>query len=88
MKFAALVSHLEKFASGTDRSVQWAKDAETLLDDIEEWDELIDELQDALSLYRPGGGPHLIDESEMHAFVGKVLVRLTSARRKCPPNSG
>lgn len=79
MKFATLISHLEKFSSGLDRSLQWAKDAETLLDDIEEWDEIIDDLQDSLSVYRPGGGPHLIDEEEMETIVLQTLDRLTLA---------
>lgn len=79
MKFAALISHLERFRSGLDRSVQWAKDAETLLDNIEEWDEIIDDLQDSLSVYRPGGGSHLIDEKEMEAIVLQTLGHLTLA---------
>lgn len=75
-EFSALVSHFEKFAAGADRSVQWAKDAESLLDNIEKWDELLDKIQECLSLYRPEGGPHLVDEKAMEAFVLYALARL------------
>jgi hypothetical protein len=73
-----LISHLERFASGADRSVQWAKDAESLLDEIEEWDDVEDEFQDSLALYRPGGGAHLIGETEMEELVRRVLAHLKS----------
>jgi hypothetical protein len=78
MKFTSLISHLRQFESGLDRSIQWAKNAETLLDDIPGWDDTIDELQDALSVYRPGGGPHLIDEERMAEIVSQTLARLNS----------
>lgn len=74
-----LISHLKRFINGSDVSVQWAKDAETLLDEIEETDgfhelkDIFDDLQDKLSLYRPGGGDHLIDEFEMKSSCMKVV---------------
>ncbi|WP_146259907.1 hypothetical protein [Pseudomonas sp. URMO17WK12:I2] len=77
-----LIEHLNKFMSGSDISVQWAKDAETLLDEIEEnegfseFENLFDELQEKLSLYRPGGGEHLIDEFEMKLFCVKFVSAL------------
>jgi hypothetical protein len=76
MNYSPLISHLERFARGDDRSVQWAKDAESLLDELEPWDQLLDEFQDDLSLYRPEGGPHLIDEAAMTALVQRTLETL------------
>lgn len=73
MNYLPLLAHLERFARGDDRSVQWAKDAEALLDELEPWDHLLDELQGDLSLYRPEGGPHLIDEAAMTALVHRTL---------------
>lgn len=78
----ALVAHLESFRSGANRSAQWAKDAETLLDVFGEQDDILDELQDALSVYRPGGGPHLLDEDGMERLVVHLLGRLKSAERR------
>lgn len=40
MDYSPLIAHLKLFALGVDRSVQWAKDAETLLDGLEPWDQL------------------------------------------------
>lgn len=74
--YLPLISHLEKFVRGEDRSVQWAKDAESLLDELEPWDDLLDKLQDDLALYRPGGGPHLIDEAAMTRLVQRALESL------------
>ncbi|WP_236234136.1 hypothetical protein [Pseudomonas tohonis] len=83
-----LIEHLDRFVSGLDISIQWAKDAETLLDEIEEkegfgeLEDLIEELQEKLSLYRPGGGEHLIDEHEMKLFCVKAVSVLSSRRIK------
>ncbi len=82
MSHLSLVAQLELFESGADRSVQWAKDTESLLDQIALWDELIDDLQDQLALYRPGGGPHLVDEHEM----ARIVVSALKVLRK-EPNS-
>jgi hypothetical protein len=77
-----LIEHLNIFVSGSNISVQWAKDAETLLDEIEgnegfgEFESFFDELQEKLSLYRPGGGEHLIDEFEMKLFCVRVVSAL------------
>ena len=79
MTIKYLIEHLEKFIDGSDISVQWAKDAETLLDEVEysegfnEFEDVLDDLQEKLSLYRPGGGDHLIDESEMKSFCEKTI---------------
>jgi hypothetical protein len=78
MNLTALILQLRRFESGLERSVQWAKDTETLLDDISEWNETIDELRDSLSVYRPGGGPHLIDDKKMATIVSQTLARLNS----------
>ncbi|MCD7037809.1 MULTISPECIES: hypothetical protein [Pseudomonas] len=81
-----LIEHLDRFVSGSNISVQWAKDAETLLDEIEEnegfgkFENLFDELQEKLSLYRPGGGEHLIDEFEMKLFCIRVVSALLEGR--------
>lgn len=64
MTMKHLIEHLDKFVKGSDISVQWAKDAETLLDEVEdaegfnEFEDILDDLQEKLSLYRPGGGDH------------------------------
>ena len=76
MKYTALISHLEKFTSGTDRSLEWAQDAEALMEEFEECEQMLDELQDALSFYSPGGGGQLVDEAAMLAMVEKVLPSL------------
>lgn len=74
-----LIEHITKFVNGSDISVQWAKDAEALLDEIGEnegfgeFESFFDELQEKLSLYRPGGGEHLIDEFEMKQYCIKVV---------------
>lgn len=69
MSINKLQEHVNKFVSGNDISIQWAKDAETLLDQLEQENILeegiLDDFQDNLSIYRPGGGAHLIDELEM-----------------------
>lgn len=81
-----LIEHLDRFVSGSNISVQWAKDAETLLDEIEEnegfdkFENLFDELQEKLSLYRPGGGEHLIDEFEMKLFCVRVVSALLEGK--------
>ncbi len=81
-----LIEHLDRFVSGSNISVQWAKDTETLLDEIEEnegfgkFENLFDELQEKLSLYRPGGGEHLIDEFEMKLFCVRVISALLEER--------
>ncbi|WP_236209837.1 hypothetical protein [Pseudomonas tohonis] len=82
------IEHLDRFVSGLDISIQWAKDAETLLDEIEEkegfgeFENLFEELQEKLSLYRPGGGDHLIDEREMKLFCVKAVSVLSNREMK------
>lgn len=78
MNYSPIIVHLERYLRGEDRSVKWAKAAETLLDEIEPWDELLDELRDDLSLYRPEGGPHLVNESAMEGLVRRALKTLES----------
>ncbi len=68
-----LVQHLERFTRGEDVSVQWAKDAESILDQWDELDEVLDELQDYLSLYGPEGGPYLYNKDEMDQFCHRIL---------------
>ncbi len=41
---------------------------------------IFDELREKLSLYRPGGGEHLIDEFEMKLFCVRVVSALLEAR--------
>jgi hypothetical protein len=72
----ALVRHLEKFISGEDVSVQWAKDAETLLDQVGILDEQLDELQDWLSLYRPEGGGYLYGRDAMDGMCRRIISHL------------
>ena len=78
MKYSKLISHFRKFTSGLDRSTNWAKDAESILDDLDEQSDLIDEMQEHLALYRPEGGSHLLNEREMLAFVERIIRRLDS----------
>ncbi|MBP0943695.1 hypothetical protein V2L05_05835 [Pseudomonas alliivorans] len=81
-----LIEYLDRFVSGSNISVQCAKDTETLLDEIKEnegfgkFENLFDELQEKLSLYRPGGGEHLIDEFEMKRFCVRVVSALLEER--------
>ena len=82
MRYVPLILHLERFLRGEDRSVAWAKAAETLLDDLEPRDALLDELQDGLSLYRPGGGERLIDEKAMERLTRNTLTTLESRGAK------
>lgn len=74
-----LVEHLEKFTGGKDVSVQWAKDAESILDQLGDSDEVLDELQDFLAFYRPEGGPHLYNKDQMDQFCRRIIPLL---RRK------
>lgn len=86
MTINSLIEHLDMFVTGSNISVQWAKDAETLLDEIEEnggfgkFENLFDELQEKLSLYRPGGEEYLIDEVEMKLFCVRVVSELLEGR--------
>lgn len=86
MRINRLLDHLDQFIKGYDNSVQWAKDAETILDEMEdeegldELEGIFDDLQDMLSLYRPGGGDHLVDEIEMNMFCKKVISVLTAKK--------
>lgn len=68
-----LVERLESFVLGIDESVQWAKDTESLLDQLEEDDEVIDELQSYLSLYRPEGGDCLYNKKQMGQFCTQII---------------
>jgi hypothetical protein len=71
MTVESLVRHLRKFVNGENMSINWAKDAETLLDELEDEgvsanvEAILDRLQDNLAIYSPGGGDHLIGENEM-----------------------
>lgn len=79
MSIKHLITHLNKFTKGLDTSINWAKEAENLLDKLEDtqslngYEDILDELQEKLSLYSPSGGDHLIDELEMKAFIKRVL---------------
>ncbi len=76
-----LISHLKKFVDGDDRSVDWGKRAESLIDDLDDlddfddFDDLLDSFHDDLAFYRPGGGDHLLDEIDMIARCKTVLKR-------------
>jgi len=82
MTIKRLIVHLRKFVNGTDISTQWAKDAETILDEIDEnigmgeLEDTFDDLQDKLSLYRPGGDEYLINEFEMKIFCERVISKI------------
>jgi uncharacterized protein with PhoU and TrkA domain len=73
MRIDSLIRHFERFSSGADRSVQWAKDAESILDQLDASDQILVEAQELLSLYRPEGGPHLVGEAEMTSFVHRAM---------------
>jgi len=68
MQINSLLAHVYDFITGENTSVQWTKDAETLLDIVEhngELDSIIEDFQENLSIYSPGGGGYLIDEIQM-----------------------
>ena len=71
-----LIQHLETFVEGKDVSVEWAKEAEAILDEFVELDDVLDELQEHLSLYRPEGGPHLCDRNQMDQFCRRIIPML------------
>ncbi|GAB6098005.1 hypothetical protein JCM14469_42590 [Desulfatiferula olefinivorans] len=76
MIIESLINHLEIFIMKRNVSVQWAKDAESLLDEFDVLDEVLDELQEYLSLYRPEGGPHLYDEKDMDSMCKRAVTHL------------
>ena len=76
MSCERLIRHLEKFVMKEDVSVQWAKDAESLLDEFDTLDNEMDELQNYLSLYRPEGGPYLYDEEAMTTMCKRAIEHL------------
>ena len=71
-----LIHHLEKFVRGEDVSVQWANNAEAILDEFGELDGVLEELQDYLPFYRPEGGPHLYDRQAMDRLCRHILPLL------------
>lgn len=77
--YTPLEKHLRAFVDGSDRSLRWVSRAESLIDTVEPLTEVLESLQDALAFYRPGGGPHLIDEAEMLVAVRRVLAELEGA---------
>ena len=70
-----LKSHLAEFVSGRDRSIAWAKEAESLLDELGDIlpKGVLDELQSSLSLYCPGGKGHLFGELELNRILESAL---------------
>ena len=72
-RLTRLIHHLERFVAGEDASVQWAKDAETILNEFDDFDDVLDELQEHLSFYRPEGGPHLYDRNQMDQFCRRII---------------
>lgn len=76
MIIETLINHLEIFIMKKNVSVQWAKDAESLLDKFDELDVVLDELQEYLSLYRPEGGPHLYNEKDMDDMCKRAVDHL------------
>lgn len=70
-----LILHLTKFVDGHDRSVGWAKVAESLIDDFGKVDELLEAFRDDLAFYRPGGGDHLLDEVAMTTRCETILKK-------------
>lgn len=71
--FDKLILHLERFVNGRDRSVEWAKTAESLIDDLGGIGGLLENFQDDLAFYRPGGGDHLLDEIAMKTRCETIL---------------
>ncbi len=82
MKILKLIEHLKKFVNDDDISIQWAKDAESILDEIEDEGvddnliDVLDTLQDRLSIYCPGGGDYLIDERDMKLCCKRIITVL------------
>ena len=70
---ANLIEHLERFKRKESISLQWAKDAESILDLLEEPKEVLEELQHYLASYRPEGGPHLYNEEQMRVFLSGII---------------
>jgi hypothetical protein len=82
MTVESLVAHLQRFIDGENISIQWAKDAETLLDQLEDdgvdaaLAPILEYLQDNLAIFSPGGGDHLIDEHEMRRVCQRAIINL------------
>lgn len=73
MTIQKLKNALEIFILNKDRSVSWAKSLETILDEI---DEEFDELQEYLASYTPSGGELLFDENQMEIVCKRTLKKL------------
>jgi hypothetical protein len=72
---ARVVSLLEAFVSGADRSLRLAEELEVALDAFPD-DEELQDLSHDLALYRPGGGDYLYDERAMLPRCRYALTRL------------
>jgi hypothetical protein len=75
-----LIAHLKRFVDGHDRSVDWGKTAESLIDKLGEIDELLENFHDDLAFYRPGGGIHLLDEIAIKTRCEKILEKYSGGR--------
>ncbi len=71
-----LIGHIKRFTEGVDRSVNWGKAAESMLDELDYIDKYLEDFHDQLAFYRPEGGDHLIDERAMMIVCFDLLERL------------
>jgi hypothetical protein len=71
-----LTDRVQRFIDGTDMSQESAGLIEVGLDDAFPDNDRIGETVLMLASYRPGGGPSLVDETQMRAELAKVVARL------------
>lgn len=69
---------IDKFISGTDRSIATANEIEVTLDDAFPNDEIIQNLVLMLASYRPGGGECLYNEAQILNELLKVKKYIES----------
>jgi hypothetical protein len=67
---------LQKFIHGADRSLRFAGEIEASIDEIFPDDDYFQDIVEALSSYRPGGGEFLYDEEEIARMLKRALDKL------------
>ena len=73
-----LIAHLKRFVDGHDRSADWGKTAESLIDELGEVDELLENFLYDLAFYSPGGGVHLLDEIAIKTWCETILKKYSA----------
>jgi len=84
MSTDSLVTLMERFVSGQDRSLAIAGEIEVGLEQVFADEEPFADLALALASYRPGGGEYLYDEQRiarlMMHVIAEIAARRTAAR--------